>query len=121
MSKWLKALLGSNPNVIDSVVLNDITTPLVTTPLQRHYTANWDKVSTKQYSLGWRIFNYYGHSIIYHGGFVKGYRAEIAFCPELKTGIVFLENSPNQLAGKTIPEFWNMYFKSFDKTYLASK
>jgi beta-lactamase class C len=121
MSKWLKALLGSNPDVIDSVISKDISTPLITTPLQRHYTFHWGHVATKEYSLGWRIFEYYGHEIIYHGGFVQGYRAEIAFCPELKTGIVFLQNSPNQLAGKTIPDFWKMYFSEFDKNCLASK
>jgi beta-lactamase class C len=115
MSKWLKALMGANPKVIDSVVLSEISTPLIYTPLQRHYTQSWGKVDDKHYSLGWRIYNYMGHTIIYHGGFVNGYRAEIAFCPELKTGIVFLENSPNQLAGKVVPEFWKKYF-----TFLAN-
>lgn len=109
MSKWLKALMGANPEVIDSIVRKEIATPLIYTPLQRHYTKNWGKVDDKYYSLGWRIYSFLGHTIIYHGGFVNGYRAEIAFCPELKTGIVFLQNSPNQMAGKTVPEFWKKY------------
>lgn len=119
MTKWLKALLGANPEVIDSLVRKEISTPLVYTPLQRHYTKSWGKVDNKQYSLGWRIYTYMGHNIIYHGGFVKGYRAEIAFCPELKTGIVFLQNSPNQLAGKVVPEFWKNYVAAINDNLVA--
>jgi beta-lactamase class C len=114
MSKWLKALLGNNPEVMDSVVLNKITTPTIYTPLKRRYTWRWGKVDDRHYSLGWRIYNYYNRDIIYHGGYLRGYRAEIAFCPEEKTGIVFLQNSPNKLASMSVPEFWKKYFEIRD-------
>lgn len=114
MSMWLNALLGSSPDVIDSVVLNKITTPSIYTPLKRRYTWRWGKVEDRHYSLGWRIYRYYGRDIIYHGGYLRGYRAEIAFCPEEKTGIVFLQNSPNKLASMSIPEFWKKYFELRD-------
>lgn len=113
MSKWLKALLGNRTDVIDTAVLNKITTPTVETPLQKKYTYHWGKVDNKYYSLGWRVYDYMGYRIIYHGGFVNGYRAEIAFCPELNTGIAFLQNSPNKVAGISIPEFWKRYL-AFD-------
>lgn len=110
MSKWLTALLGGSPEVLDTVVLNQITTPSVYTPLKRRYTWRWGDIKERYYSLGWRIFKYYNRDIVYHGGYLRGYRAEIAFCPEEKTGIVFLQNSPNKLASMSIPEFWKMYF-----------
>jgi beta-lactamase class C len=120
LSKWLKALLGANPQVIDSSIINRICTPLVNTPLKK-YAKRWGDVESQQYSLGWRIFKYMGHTIIYHGGFVQGYRAEIAFCPEEKTGIVFLQNSPNALAAESVPEFWKRYFTFIDSYKLLAQ
>ncbi|MBN1182083.1 MAG: beta-lactamase family protein [Bacteroidales bacterium] len=114
MSKWLKALLGYEQNVLNSELLQQIATPSVYTPLKRRYTYHWGKVDDRHYSLGWRIYKYLGYDIVYHGGYVQGYKAEIAFCPELKTGIVFLENSPNSIASRCIPEFWQRYFALID-------
>jgi beta-lactamase class C len=109
MSKWLLALLYNRPGVIDSTVLNRIETPVIESPLKRSYLKNWDPIDSKYYSLGWRIYMYKGLKIIYHGGYVKGYRAEIAFCPDEKIGLAFLENSPNDLASKIVPEFFNRW------------
>ncbi len=114
MSKWLLALLGSNPEVLDSNILHRIATPIIQSPLKWRYIRNWDPIDSKYYSLGWRIYFYKGRKIIYHGGYVTGYRAEIAFCPEEEVGIAFLQNSPNQLASKCIPEFFNRWFDSTD-------
>lgn len=113
MSKWLKALLGNNTSVLDSNTLNAITTPTIKTPLKRRYYWRWNGVEDKFYSLGWRIYQYRGYNIVYHGGYVKGYRAEISFCPELNAGVVFLQNSPNRLSSESMPVFWDMYFKEF--------
>jgi beta-lactamase class C len=116
MTKWLKALLGYRQDVINSNVLNTIASPTVYTPLKRKYTYHWGRVDDRNYSIGWRIYRYLGRDIVYHGGFVLGYRAEIAFCPELKAGIVFLQNSPNRTASRCVPEFWKRYFRMIDET-----
>ena len=112
MGKWLAALLGFMPKKLDTAVINLITTPQVYTPLKRNYTRYWDPIEARYYSFGWRIFDYKGKRILYHGGYVRGYRAEIAFCPEEKTGIAFLLNSPNQLASQVVPAFFNMYLEA---------
>ena len=39
-----------------------------------------------------------------------GYKAEIAFSEEDDTGIVFLTNSPNSVASKSIPDFLDLIF-----------
>ncbi len=119
MSIWLKALLGCFPSVIDSNVQRAIATPNIQTPLKRHYTARWKGIEEKYYSLGWRIYKFKGYNIIYHGGYVKGYRAEISFCPELNTGIVFLQNSPNRLSSESVPVFWDLYFSQLSEATLA--
>ena len=111
MGKWLAALLGRTPMVIDPSVIALITHPQVQTPLKSAYTRQWDPIDERYYSLGWRIFDYKGHRIIYHGGYVRGYRAEIAFCPELDTGIAFLQNSPDRVASLCIPVFFNILFE----------
>jgi beta-lactamase class C len=112
MGKWLAALLGIVPKKLDTAVLNLISTPQVYTPLKRNYTRYWDPIEARYYSFGWRIFDYKGKRILYHGGYVRGYRAEIAFCPEEKTGIAFLLNSPNRLASQVVPTFFNLYLEA---------
>jgi beta-lactamase class C len=114
MSKWLLALLGNRPDIMDSSLLRLIETPVVESPLKRSYLKHWDHIDAKYYSLGWRIYYYKGREIVYHGGYVTGYRSEIAYCPEEKVGIVFLENSPNELASVSVPEFFNRWFASED-------
>jgi beta-lactamase class C len=111
MCKWLIALMGYKDNVLNEELRNKIETPLIETPLKRSYTQSWGRIEKKEYSLGWRIYTYKGRKIVYHGGFVTGYKAEIAFCPAEKIGIVFLENSPDQLASKSVPEFFNIWFE----------
>lgn len=112
MNKWLMALLGNNPEIIDSTILKKISTPVIISPLKRKYTRYWDRIDSKYYSLGWRIYMYKGYKIIYHGGYVKGYRAEIAFCPEEEVGLVFLQNSPNRIASMCVPAFFNLWIAS---------
>jgi beta-lactamase class C len=111
MCKWAIALMGYKKDVLNKEVLEKIKTPVIETPLKRSYTQSWGRIEKKEYSLGWRIYTYKGRKIIYHGGFVTGYRAEIAFCPEENVGLVFLENSPNQLASACVPDFFNIWFE----------
>ena len=114
MSKWLLALLGNNPEVLDQELLKRIAEPVVISPLKWRYIRPWGKLESKHYGLGWRIYQKKRKKIVYHGGYVKGYRAEIAFCPEEKTGIAFLQNSPNYLASLSIPRFFEYYFNEVD-------
>lgn len=114
MSEWLIALLGHRPHVLDSALLASIANPQIYTPLKRRYTIRWGKVDNRSYSYGWRIYNYRGRDIIYHGGYVSGYRAEIAFCPQEQIGIAYLQNSPNGFASRSVPTFLNMYFNQVD-------
>jgi beta-lactamase class C len=100
------------PEKLDTAVINLISTPQVYTPLKRNYTRFWDTIEARYYSFGWRIFDYKGKRILYHGGYVRGYRAEIAFCPEENTGIAFLLNSPNRLASQVVPTFFNLYLEA---------
>jgi beta-lactamase class C len=97
-----------------------IFTPQINTRLSSGYFSQWDGVNYKAYGMGWRIIDYKGRRLAYHGGFLKGYRAEIAVCPHENVGIVFLSNSPNQSAAKSAPLFLNRFFREKDFQKMAS-
>lgn len=44
------------------------------------------------YGLGWRLQDYRGRFLISHGGSIDGFRAQVAFFPDEKLGIVMLTN-----------------------------
>ncbi|MFA5535532.1 MAG: serine hydrolase, partial [Mariniphaga sp.] len=78
-------------------------------------------VDSKKYAIGWRIVDYKGRQIAYHGGYVSGYKSELAICPEENIGIVFLTNSPNSVASKSIPVFLNSFFSQKDKEKMIAE
>lgn len=108
LTLFLKALLGHN-SYLDSATISNIISPRVLSPLRYHYLRKWKSVESKHYALGWRIIGSYGESIAYHGGYIRGYRSEIAFCREKDFGIVFLSNSPNAVGSQIVPLFLDMY------------
>jgi beta-lactamase class C len=108
MAQWLLALLGHKPESVSDSVLSDISNPIIYTPLKWRYTRYWKPFRERYYSLGWRIYNYQGRQIIYHGGYIRGCRAEIAFCPADDVGIAFMQNSPNNLASRFVPTFLDL-------------
>lgn len=115
MSQFLLTLLDNSSSVINYNVRKLIFTPQVITPLNRKYLQRWDKVDYKKYAIGWRIIGYKNREVAYHGGYVQGYRAEIALCEDEQIGIAFLSNSPNSTGSKSIPTFLNLLFQWKDK------
>ena len=111
MGQWLVALLGYRPEWISDAILDNISDPVIYTPLKWQYTRYWKPFRERYYSLGWRIYNYQGRQIIYHGGYIRGYRAEIAFCPSEDVGIAFMQNSPNNLASRCVPTFLDLFLE----------
>ena len=114
MGQWLLALLGYRLEHFPDTICRQLATPLVYTPLKWQYTRHWKPFRERYYSLGWRIYHYRGRKIVYHGGYVRGYRAEIGYCPEEKVGIAFLQNSPNGLASQSVPSFFDLFFQTVD-------
>lgn len=109
MAKWLRAMMGGNPDILSSEVISKVTTPFAATPRDL-YKYRWrDHLRKAHYGLGWRIYMYNGVKIVYHGGWVKGFRAEIAFMPEQKVGIVALINSESKMANLFLPTFFDLY------------
>ncbi len=109
MSQWLMALMGNNEKVLNKQTLDTVFSPNIKTTNKRSYFKHWRGVNAGYYGLGWMVLCYKGNTIIYHRGFVDGYKAEIAFCREKNVGIVYLTNSPNSDTYKWVPLFFDMY------------
>lgn len=111
MAKWLLALTGYYPEVLHAKTIEDIAHHNIETPRKLAYRKNWKSLEKTYYGLGWRIFNLNGRDIVYHGGYVEGYRTEIAFDPESKIGIAVLFNSNTPVASQSVPKFLNAFFE----------
>ena len=109
MAQWLLALTGYYPEVVPEQAIRDISTACIETPRKSAYRRNWKSLEKTYYGLGWRIFTTAHHNIVYHGGYVEGFRAEIAFDPETKVGIAVMFNANTPLASQCIPHFFEMY------------
>jgi beta-lactamase class C len=112
MAKWLLALTGYYPEVVDENTIRDISDHIIETPKKSTYRRNWKSLDKTYYGLGWRVFNVEGHDIVYHGGYVEGFRAEIAFDPESKIGIAVLFNSNTPVASECVPRFINSFIST---------
>lgn len=108
MGKWLLMLTGHHPEVISGESLNKLSEPIATLN-NRRFSRHWDDVNRSYYGLGWRILDNHGQKIVYHGGYVNGYRSEIAFSPEDGTGICILINTSSSYPLEVIPGFFNHF------------
>jgi beta-lactamase class C len=104
MAQWLLAQMGHRPDVLPMDLLADVHTPLVPTPSELRGSA-WRRarLSDAYYATGWRIYNYAGHTLIFHGGAVQGFRAMIAILPDRDIGAVVLWNSESPVPSGFMP------------------
>ncbi len=104
MAQWLIAQMGHRPDVLPPEVLAEIQAPQVETPSEIR-GAGWrgERLRAAHYGLGWRIYDYAGHTLVFHGGAVQGYRALAAFLPERDVGIVVLWNSESNMPWGLMP------------------
>ena len=117
MAYWLQALLGQRPEVLSKQVLDQAFTPQVKTPIKSRYFSKWPNVEGVWYAHGWRVLDYGGETIQYHGGLVNGFRAEIAINRKEKIGLCILTNAPSRFANHCIPAFLDRYKTSKDSIH----
>jgi beta-lactamase class C len=110
MARWLLALTGAEPEVLPADVLEEVFKPVVRVPMKRSMKKSWENAEELSYALGWRVIRVGNKNIVFHGGHVEGFRAEIGFCPEDKVGIVLLFNSSTNAVNDLLPVFFsNLY------------
>ena len=91
-AKWMKAMMGSRPDVLPQSVLQLAHRPRVGTAKLYGGTLR-QAMGDASYGLGWRSFTYGGHRLEGHSGAVSGYRATMIFEPATRTGVVAMWNS----------------------------
>ncbi len=108
MGQFLLAISGDDDDLFPTEARQITFNPQIETPLKRSYYRNWGALGTKHYALGWRIIKYKNHTIAQHSGYVSGYQAEIAVCPDYETGIAVLTNSPNNMFSTSVPAYLSL-------------
>lgn len=117
---WMRALLGEAPQIVPPELIKQVTAPL-TKSKKETYRRQWRRFLTDaHYGLGWRVYDFAGHTLNYHGGWVQGYRADVAFSPEHGVGYVMLMNAESNLINEFTPDFWDRYFKHLEQASLMA-
>jgi beta-lactamase class C len=121
MVLWVRALLGEFPQVLNEGLVETVTTPLIESK-REIYRREWRQyLRDAHYGLGWRIYDFNGHKLNYHGGWVQGYRADVAFTPDYQVGYVMLMNAESNLINQFSADFWAACFNQLEQQEQASK
>lgn len=108
MGKWLQAQLGNKPEVLSPEMVGNLLKPRMKTRREM-YRKQWKTMlSSAHYGLGWRIYQLGDEQLIYHGGWVSGFRADIAFSQKHDIGIVVLLNAESSGINELTTRFWQM-------------
>lgn len=114
MASWMKALLGNRPDVVSPESIDRIFTPVVRASSRNRSYRRIGRIKQNYYGLGWRILQFAEDTLIYHGGYVNGYRSEVAIYPKDKIGICILANAPGDVTDTGIPVFMKLYLEKRD-------
>ena len=115
MAKLMIALLGNKEQALPKSAIAEIFEPEVRATAKNRNFNRWSRVKKSYYGLGWRILQFKNDTIAYHGGYVNGYRSEIAINPEKRVAICVLANGPGGFSDHAIPAFFNTYDKFMRK------
>lgn len=114
MSHWLMAIMGNYPDIISDEVRSALFEPKVVTSVKNSYLSRLDYPRNGYYGLGWRIIEYPSDTIVYHEGYVNGYKSAIGFSKSKNAGICIIANSGGRLTSKLLAEFLDDYpFRTF--------
>jgi beta-lactamase class C len=106
MAEWLIALLGHRPDVLPGEVIDLAMSPAirVRSDLNRNYWRG--HLTDAYYGLGWRVYQFRNEPLIYHGGWVSGYRADISLSRLRDIGLVLLTNAESNVISELTVAFW---------------
>jgi len=114
MALWLKALLGNDQDVLTNSTLDQIFEPQIKAISKNRNFWKWKRPKASYYALGWRVLTFKNDTLEYHGGYVNGYRSEVAVDRKNKIAICVLTNSAGNLADQSIPEFLTRFSQQAD-------
>lgn len=109
MANYMIALSGHRPEVFSKQMLEEVFAPEIDTNIRWKYFSRWEDYKKSYYGMGWRIVENNESTIAYHGGYVNGYRSQLAINKDEDLGICVLTNSPTSFSSKLVPEFLKLY------------
>jgi beta-lactamase class C len=119
MALWLQAQMGRRPDVISPDVIASVQAKLVETPGElRGSPWRRDRLREAHYGLGWRLYDYAGTPLVFHGGAVQGYRAMLGFLPDHGFGIVMLWNCESGVPSGLFPTALDRYLGLSQRDWL---
>jgi beta-lactamase class C len=124
MANWIQVLLGNRPDIISNSTLDRVFEPVINTSNERRFYNRWENTGASYYAMGWRVIDCNGRRIIYHGGFVNGYRSEIAVDRENKIAVCALFSAPCEYTSQIVHDFFTFYdnhIPESDKPILAEQ
>lgn len=107
---WLIAQLGYNPDVLNEDQLKQITSKRVRTVRDLRRRLWREHITDAHYALGWRVYQFGQEQLVYHGGWVQGFRAELAYSKERELGLVILLNAESNVVAELSTYFWSTMF-----------
>jgi len=109
MAKWLIAIMGYNQDVLPDEVRQELFKPAIVTAVKNSYLSRLEQPRYGHYGLGWRIVEYPSDTLVYHEGYVNGYKSAIGFSKTDNIGICILTNSGGAFSSKLLAEFLDTY------------
>jgi beta-lactamase class C len=122
MGKWMRFILGHNPEIMSSAAIKEAFKPVVEIKGRSKYYQRWEGHKSSYYGYGWRIHKFVmagtnrEKTIWHHGGSINNYRNEIALYPEEDLGICVLINSNSRLARTVIPDLYKIVEEVYRQT-----
>lgn len=119
MAKWMRFLLGHNPDVLHPIAIQQAFEPFILLGNNNKYYQQWKGHIQSSYAFGWRIHEYRKtdtagiETVWHHGGSVNNYRNEIAVYPKDDLGICVLLNGNSKLARNVIPDLHDIVQKIY--------
>ncbi|MBT8301203.1 MAG: beta-lactamase family protein, partial [Maribacter sp.] len=122
MGKWMRFLLGHNPEIMSKTALNEAFKPFIEIKGHSKYYQRWPGHVSSHYGFGWRVHKFVEDGISqektiwHHGGSVNNFRNEIAVYPEADLGICVLLNNNSRLAKKVVPDLYKIVQSVYEQT-----
>ncbi|KAF1711297.1 serine hydrolase [Pseudoxanthomonas kalamensis DSM 18571] len=110
MAQWLLAQTGHRTDVLPLPLLATLHAPVIATPGQMGRGWRRERIWAAGYGLGWRVFEYAGHPVVFHAGAVEGYRSLIALVPERDLGVALMWNGSSSLPSGLLPTILDRAF-----------
>jgi len=104
MTEWIQLLLNDgrhgDTQLIDSTTVEELMRPRIVR--ENPFPFLQDSSPSLLYALGWFVERRGGHRVLWHGGGIDGFRAEVGMVPGREVGWVILTNKGETLTPEVV-------------------